>query len=362
MCGPLAGIRPARRPNSPNTGTARQWASQPRRSGGEVRANGQRGKAVEGDDGFSGPATAADPVGDADEVRKPTTADLGLHRAQAHALSIRARAEMRLAEEYDAAQERGEISKQGAHVSDGNMKVEEIIPRKDLHEARQMRDAEAADPGIVDRAVNDMVDRAEMRLAEEYDAAQERGEIRRNGERSFSDPEKVGGSEVLPPKDLHEARQMRDAEAAALASYAKQAEDETMLKMAARIRARAVRRSGELLRQIQPAKNQHDASAGAGGGPGSRGNAAREAGMSPRQAKTATRVANVPEDEFEAQVESDALPIRTHLPFSEWPAGRPVGNWAFTQTSYFIEKNKRIGSGGRDRTYDQLINSQLLYR
>jgi len=59
-----------------------------------------------------------------------------VHRAQAHALSIRARAEMRLA-------------------------VEEIIPRKDLHEARQMRDAEAADPGIVDRAVNDMVDRGE---------------------------------------------------------------------------------------------------------------------------------------------------------------------------------------------------------
>ena len=29
---------------------------------------------------------------------------------------------------------------------------------------------------------------------------------------------------------------------------------------------------------------------------------------------------------------------------------------------YFQSLNGMIGSGGRDRTYDQLINSQLLYR
>lgn len=56
---------------------------------------------------------------------------------------------------------------------------------------------------------------AKRRLADEYDAAQERGEIRRNGERSFSAPEKVGGADLIPPKALHEARQLRDAEAAA---------------------------------------------------------------------------------------------------------------------------------------------------
>jgi hypothetical protein len=49
------------------------------------------------------------------------------------------------------------------------------------------------------------------RLADEYDAAQERGEIRNNGERSFSSPGKVKGTEVNPPKDLHEARLIRDA-------------------------------------------------------------------------------------------------------------------------------------------------------
>jgi hypothetical protein len=51
---------------------------------------------------------------------------------------------------------------------------------------------------------------------------------------------------------LDECKDWAD-KAAALASYAKQAEDETLMKMAARIKARAVRRAGELLQQIEPA-------------------------------------------------------------------------------------------------------------
>ena len=42
--------------------------------------------------------------------------------------------------------------------------------------------------------------------------------------------------------------------AAALASYAKQSEDTTLEKAALRIRARAIRRAGELLKAIMPAK------------------------------------------------------------------------------------------------------------
>jgi hypothetical protein len=53
---------------------------------------------------------------------------------------------------------------------------------------------------------------AKRRLADEYDAAQERGEILANGERSFSSPEKVRGTDVIPPKDMYEARLIRDAE------------------------------------------------------------------------------------------------------------------------------------------------------
>ncbi len=41
-------------------------------------------------------------------------------------------------------------------------------------------------------------------------------------------------------------------QAAALASYAKQANDDTLHKMAVRIQARAIRRCGELLKQHEP--------------------------------------------------------------------------------------------------------------
>jgi hypothetical protein len=68
-----------------------------------------------------------------------------------------------------------------------------------------------------------------------------------------------------------------------------------------RIQARAIRRCGELLGEIEAAKNQHEV-AGAGddtGNPVGRMQAAEEAGLSEHQAKTAIRVANVPADEFE---------------------------------------------------------------
>lgn len=91
-----------------------------------------------------------------------------VHRAQAHALAIRARAEMRLAEEYDDAQERGEVAKSGQRndlVVDRN----EVKPtaadlglrRDEIHEARKLRDAERAEPGVVSRAINNMVERGE---------------------------------------------------------------------------------------------------------------------------------------------------------------------------------------------------------
>lgn len=79
------------------------------------------------------------------------------HRTQADALEIEAGAKRRLADEYDAAQERGEIGKHGGHkqVSDGETwKATEVIPPKDIHEARIIRDAENAQPGIVRRALD----------------------------------------------------------------------------------------------------------------------------------------------------------------------------------------------------------------
>jgi hypothetical protein len=83
--------------------------------------------------------------------------------------------------------------------------------------------------------------------------------------------------------------------AAALASYARQAGDDSMRKLAERIQARAIRREGELFRQIAPAKGGRPPETRGPASPSlSRIGAAREAGISPDQMKTAIRVANIP--------------------------------------------------------------------
>lgn len=58
----------------------------------------------------------------------------------------------------------------------------------------------------------------------------------------------------------------------ALASYAKQADDDELMKMATRIRDRAIRRAGELLQQIQPSKGGRPNETGVGGHGGISGN------------------------------------------------------------------------------------------
>lgn len=87
------------------------------------------------------------------------------HRAQGDALLIEARAKHRLADEYDAAQERGEVRRHGVNdgVSGGETPGHEqlSLPAKLIHNARRLRDAETADPGIVERTVEDALERGE---------------------------------------------------------------------------------------------------------------------------------------------------------------------------------------------------------
>lgn len=102
--------------------------------------------------------------------------------------------------------------------------------------------------------------------------------------------------------------------AAALASYAKMADDDTLMKMATRIRDRAIRRAGELLKQIEPGQGARDGKRADGGDvPLTRTQVARSAGLSERQQTTAVRLASIPLDDFEAQVESDHPPTVTQL-------------------------------------------------
>lgn len=100
--------------------------------------------------------------------------------------------------------------------------------------------------------------------------------------------------------------------AEALASYAKQADDDTLRKQADRIQARAVRRCGELLKQFD-AQGRRSAELPDGTVKKSMTEAATEAGMSERQRATAVRVANVPAEDFETAVEDETPPTVTKL-------------------------------------------------
>src|SRR5258708_19561251 len=80
------------------------------------------------------------------------------YRTQADALDIEAQAKRRLADEYDAAQERGEVTAR----ADQNLLPEQKkvsaadigLTHKEIHEARLIRHAEISDPGIVRRTVD----------------------------------------------------------------------------------------------------------------------------------------------------------------------------------------------------------------
>jgi hypothetical protein len=100
--------------------------------------------------------------------------------------------------------------------------------------------------------------------------------------------------------------------AEALASYAKMADDDTLRKLADRIQARAVRRMGELLKQFD-GRGDHRKSDGAVISSPTQKEVADQAGISDRQRTTAVRVANVPAEQFEKQVESPTPPTVTKL-------------------------------------------------
>ena len=111
-------------------------------------------------------------------------------------------------------------------------------------------------------------------------------------------------------QNIDECKDWAD-KAAALASYAKQSQDETLMKMATRIKARAARRAGELLAQVDGRGGDRTKSEGVH--TFARADAAREAGMSKHQQVQAARIAAIPEQDFDSQVESPKPPTLTQL-------------------------------------------------
>lgn len=113
-------------------------------------------------------------------------------------------------------------------------------------------------------------------------------------------------------QSIDECKEWAD-KAAAIASYAKQAQDETLMDTAMRIKARAVQRCGELLKQIDRGAGRPTIRAGAGPNFRGRKGVAAAAGLSDRRRKDALRIASIPKAQFEAMVESDAPPTITAL-------------------------------------------------
>lgn len=91
------------------------------------------------------------------------------HRLQGDALALMSRAKLRLADEYDAAQARGDVrahGERGKDIPDENVFLKPTsadigITSKEIHEARQVRDAEKADPGVVERTIDEALERGE---------------------------------------------------------------------------------------------------------------------------------------------------------------------------------------------------------
>lgn len=94
----------------------------------------------------------------------------------------------------------------------------------------------------------------------------------------------------------------------ALACYAKQANDDKLLVMSNRIKARAVLRMGELFNEIEPKKGGDRKSMEGLVSIDSRAQAATDAGVSQDQRKQAQRIANLPRDEVDELIESDNPP------------------------------------------------------
>jgi hypothetical protein len=87
------------------------------------------------------------------------------HRAQADALLIESNAKRRLADEYDAAQERGEVARHGgsSKLSVGELPTTHDlgITHSQIQRARRLRDAEEIEPGITERALNEALQRGD---------------------------------------------------------------------------------------------------------------------------------------------------------------------------------------------------------
>lgn len=113
---------------------------------------------------------------------------------------------------------------------------------------------------------------------------------------------------------IDEAKDWAD-KMSALALYYKQSKDKTLEDYAKRIRIRAERRMGELLRQFDGKGNNQYSKEGTDATDGklTQKNVAENIGLSERQQLQSVRLSNIPEETFNQMVDSENVPTLTQL-------------------------------------------------
>lgn len=85
-----------------------------------------------------------------------------VYRAQADALIIESQAKSKLADEYDAAQERGEVAslgwKSGVNKADTTSAKDLGLNREEIRQARQVRDAVKAKPQLLEKTTDQLIE------------------------------------------------------------------------------------------------------------------------------------------------------------------------------------------------------------
>lgn len=170
-------------------------------------------------------------------------------------------------------------------------------------------------------------------------------------------------SAILPPSyedactaidkcyQLNECKDWAD-KAMAMASYAKQSKDDFLMNMSIKIKARAIRQCGNLLKQVEPATGKHWQDKESGDHTLTRKQAMEDAGMSSQQGNQALNVANIPEDKFNHMVEDDHATITTLAKAGReaLTSKKPEG---FKEATMAIGYMRRMVVGSEEHTVDK---------
>lgn len=176
-----------------------------------------------------------------------------VHRAQGEALLVEARAKMRLADEYDAAQVRGEVAKNGGDktripVGNSAPTAAEIgLDLKEIHVSRKLRDAEKASPGKAERTLKEIVQRGEEPTKAKLQ--REVIEPKAKAPAPAVDPERRKLAKLTPDALIDEVLGLRADLADAKAKAAKLTTERDALK--AQVKDLSATDSGAVIRKLQ---------------------------------------------------------------------------------------------------------------